>query len=258
MSREQNMAAREHSSKDKIKPYEPSKFAVYFIALIIAISLITAGAFFYKIRYERNPLVKESGLLQAQKFYGPSVYFNPEINSAKYYGSKDAGVTIIAFLDMHSEASKYFMKDIFPRIKEEYIDSGNARYYHKSYISVDGINKKDIDFEYSIALECVKKISPEKYYEVYFDLFGYGIENMQKILKGHDIPIAEYEGCVASEDTLNGLYKNAMEIENLGIVGIGQRFYIGIAGNDNTVLDGIPGYARFNRTIRQYEIQLGN
>lgn len=257
MSNENDTAEIEHCSKDKIKPYGLSKFAVYSIALVIALSIMTTGFFFYKIRYGSNPSIKESGLLQAQKFYDLSIYFNPEINSANYYGSEGAGVTIIAFLDMHSDASRYFMKEIFPKIREEYIDSGNARYYHKSYISVDSINKQDIDFEYSIALECVKKISAEKYYDIYFDLFA-GAGDIQETLIKRNISIDRYQDCIGEEDTLNELYKNAMETENLGIAGIGQRFYIGIAGGDNTVLDGVPSYAKFNRTIRQYEIQIGN
>src|SRR3989338_138732 len=258
MSRKQGMAAIEHCSKDKTKPYEPPKFAVYSIGIIIAMLIIAAGAVFYKIRYEPNPLFKESGLLQSQKFYDLSIYFNPDINSANYYGSEDAGVTIIAFLDMHSDSSKYFMKEIFPKIKQEYIDSGNAKYYNKSYITMGSINKKDADFEYSIALECIKKTSAEKYYDAYFGIFSSPAGDIRETLINHNIFMDKYQDCLGEEDTLNELYKNAIEIENLGIVGIGQRFYIGIAGSDNTVLDGIPSYAKFNRTIRQYEMQLGN
>ena len=68
----------------------------------------------------------------------------------------------------------------------------------------------------------------------------------------------KYNQCINDEETMNQIYKDALVLERLGMPGINQRFYIGIAGKDNTVLSGIPKYGKFQDTIRQYETRLGN
>ena len=53
-------------------------------------------------------------------------------------------------------------------------------------------------------------------------------------------------------------FNREREIKNFGIAGISPRFYIGLNGNANTIIDGVPDYKKFRKTIRQYDILLGN
>ena len=238
--------------------WHKTKFAVYAFALIIVISVVANGIY-CKIEYENRAGDKEEiGLLEAPYLYNFHTYTNPDIKDMPFYGDQDASVTIIAFLDIESETSKNFMNDIFIRIKKDYIDDGKVRYYHKNYITLEDIEEKNNRFVYSMALGCIKKIKKEEYYPVYFEIFSIDIKDMQKLLEKQDIPIKDYQNCIDGEDILDELYKNALEVKSLGAVGMNQRFYIGIMGRDNTILDGIPKYIRFQRAIRQHEIQVGN
>ena len=228
------------------------KFTVYTFTLVILIWVI-ASSIFYKIEYENKPRYKEE-IIPAPYLYNFYVPSNPVINEP-YYGSPGTSITMVAFLDVDSEASKFFIKDILPNIKKNYIDKGAIKFYHKNYVTLEDIENKNNNFKYSLILSCIKKLKQENYYDFYFDLFS--TSNIKELIKKYNIPIKEYNDCV-SKKNLDQIHADALEVENLGIIAINQRFYIGIAGRDNTVFDGIPKYVRFQKAIRQYEIQVGN
>ena len=182
---------------------------------------------------------------------------NPNIKDQPYYGDAKAGITIVAFMDASSEASGDFIGKIFPLLKKDYFDSGIARFYHKPYISIRDIEERNINFEASMILECIKKVKKEEYYAVYINMLLKNITDGRRIAYNHKIPIARYNECMYSNEALKSLYKNALETESLGIVGIGQRFYIGIEGRDNTLLGGVQPYEEFQQAIRQQEAKVG-
>lgn len=235
-----------------------SKFAVYAFIFIIFL-LVATIAIIYKVQYENKPGLKDQdGVLNAPYLYSFYVYSNPNIQDRQYYGNSKASITIIAFLDIESEASRYFIKEVFPKIKENYIDTGKVKYYQRNYIILDDIIQKNNNFKYSVALHCISKLEKESYYSIYFNLFSAKIEEIPELLKKYNVPMKEYNDCADEKNVkFDELYEEASEIESLGMVGINQRFYIGIAGRDNTVLDGIPKYTKFEKTIRLYGIQIG-
>jgi len=143
-------------------------------------------------------------------------------------------------------------------LKQDYIDNGNIKYYHKDYITFEDIDEKSRNYRYSMALLCVGKLNKENYYKFYFNLFDTKEEDIRKLIKKYGIQEKEFDKCLRNKDYVNLMYKNALEIEKLDMIGVNQRIYIGIAGNDNTILTGIPKYSRFQDVIRLYEIQIGN
>jgi hypothetical protein len=232
------------------------RFVIYSFVLAVLV-LVVFNVINYKSDYDNQPVADETRLI-APYLYNFYVSSNPDIKNRPYYGSEDASITMIAFLDIDSEISKNFIEGIFPRIKEDHIDNENLKYYHKNYITLEDIKEQNNNFRYSMALLCISKIKREKYYDFYFDIFNIDIKDIQKLLRKYKIPRNKYDDCTKEQENLDQLYRDALEIENLGMVGINQRFYIGISGRDNTVLSGIPKYDKFQNTIRQYEIQLGN
>lgn len=238
------------------KKWHEKRFVIYSFVLVL-LGFVAVNVINYKADYYNQPVADETKLI-APYLYNFYVSSNPDINNRPYYGSKDASITMIAFLDIDSEISKNFIERMFLRIKEDYIDNENLKYYHKSYLTLEDIEEQNNNFRYSMALLCVSKIKREKYYAFYFDIFNIDIKDIQKLLRKHRIPRNMYNDCTKEQENLDQLYKDALEIENLGTVGINQRFYIGIAGKDNTVLSGIPKYDKFHDIIRQYEIWLGN
>ena len=190
----------------------------------------------------------------AHSFYKSS---NPDIKDRPYYGDAKASINFVAFTDTSSEASKDFIAKIFPLLKKDYFDSGIIRFYHKPYISISDIEEKNGNFKASMMLECIKKIKKEEYYAAYIDMLLKNITDGRRITYNHKIPVASYNECMYSNEALKMLYKNALEIESLGIVGINQRFYIVVGGKDNIILDGVQPYGKFQQAIKQQEIKVG-
>ena len=224
--------------------------------------LISAIAFFlafvlvlYSIDYTKQQFAENIfDTPYAHRLYKSS---NLNIKGQPYYGDAKASITFAAFIDTSSEASRDFIGKIFPLLKKDYFDSGIARFYHKPYISIRDIEERNSNFEALMILECIKKIKKEEYYAVYINMLLKNITDGRRIAYSHKIPVASYNKCMYSNESLKALYKNALEIESLGIVGINQRFYIGIEGSDNTLLEGVQPYEEFQQAIRQQEIKVG-
>ena len=79
-----------------------------------------------------------------------------------------------------------------------------------------------------------------------------------KLIKKYGIQDYDFNECFKNDENIQQLYVDAIEVEKLDIIGVNQRFYIGLMSSDNTVLTGIPKYSRFQDVIRIYEIQIGN
>jgi hypothetical protein len=230
---------------------------IVLVILFIIVYLIAAGIVSYYQISRRNPLLNEK-IANADYVYLYSLYLasNPNITNRPFYGDKDAGVTIIAVLDMNSEDSRYFMKEIFPVIEEEFLETGIAKYYHKDYILLKDIEQKNNRFKYAKALLCIKFLKEDEYYNFYFDLLGQNkVNDLVPLVEKYNISIGDFVDCMENMD--NGIIiHDAIESENYG-KGISQKFYIGYKGTDNSVLEGIPSYDIFRREVINYQLLIG-
>lgn len=190
--------------------------------------------------------------------YTYSFYINsdPAIENHVFYGNQEAGITLIGFTDLNSEASNYFIQNIFPLLEKDYIHNNTIKFYHKPYITLADIRERNENFEAAMSLGCIKTIRKEEYYAVYFEMAKN--RSARKLLEKYNIPVDSYNKCMYGSEALDALHMDALEIEGLGIVGMNQRFYIGIAGKDNTILDGVQPYDEFQQAIRQHGIEIGN
>lgn len=233
-------------TRQRLKLYVLISAIASFLAFVLVL---------YNIDYTKHQFAENIfDTPYAHRLYKSS---NPSIKDQPYYGDAKAGITIVAFIDASSEASRDFIGKIFPLLKKDYFDSGIARFYHKPYISIRDIEERNGNFEASMTLECIKKIKKEEYYAVYINMLLKNITDGRRVAYNHKIPVASYNKCMYGNEALKALYKNALEIESLGIIGIGQRFYIGIGGRDNTILDGVQPYEEFQQAIRQQEAKVG-
>lgn len=235
------------------KSFNWSTLCLLFI--LIASLLAASGYTSYKREYLDNPLAKDSlKSFDAGYIYNFYIASKPDINERVFYGYPNASTTIIAFLDFGSASSKYFMEEIFPKIEEEFIKTGKARFYGKNYLTLQDFSQKNNKFLYAAYLSCLKSIRKDAYYPFYFELLKLKAESL--VQKKYKISSQMLDECVQGND--KDMKTDILEIENFGISGISARFYIGINGTDNTILDGVPKYPKFNRTIRQYEFSVGN
>ncbi len=204
--------------------------------------LIVTGIVSYKTLAEKNPVFEEK-VRSKDYAYIYDVYLRskPETSQKQFYGYSNAPITVTAVLDPTSEDTIYFIKEIFPLLKQEFIENGEINYYHKNYLTLEDIEEKTDRFKYAAAISC---IDIEKQYLSFFEEF-----QDNSIFEKKYRPTEE---CLEDKD----LFDDAMEIENFGTV-TAQRFYIGIKGTDNIVIDGVPTYTRLRRAIRDKQILIG-
>lgn len=230
------------------------------ILLILAIMLVylaVAGLFLYKKNFGNDSLFRyEQDLLGAKYLYNLYVSKIPDIDSRPFYGSPNASITIIAYLDINSKSTKFFIDEIFPKLKEEFINTGKLRYYQKSYITEEDYRKKTDKFIYAKSLLCISKINKDEYYPFYFDL----IENASKFIfyvGEHNLSKELLADCIVNQE-FDEIINDILEIKTFGMQGIKQRFYIGRDGKDNQIFNGVPSYARLQRSIWRHLFELGD
>jgi len=235
-----------------------SKLEIFGIALIVLVFMVASFYTLYRTEAKNKPIVKEKisskDFNYLYDFYISSI---PNINERPFFGSDKAAIYFIAYLDITSEASQYFISEIFPELKREYIDKGIVKFYAKNHITIQDFEDKNEKFIYAQTLLCVSSLNQESYYPFYFDLFRLGEKDINALLTKYNISIIKYNKCM-DEEKFDELKEDISETENFGLRGINGRFYIGITGINYKALNGVPKYVKFNRTIRDYELVIGN
>ena len=231
-------------------------FATYIVLILIVAFLVTNGVI-SKMGYDRQPGTREKNPVNVDFLYKFYISSGLDTKNDIFYGNEEASIRMSAFLVFNSEESKIFISEVFPQIEEDYINKSIIKFSAQNYITLDDIEEQNDNFKYSLLLECVKKIKKENYYAVYFDIF-LDETDIKELVKRYKISVNKYNQCINDEETINQIYKYALELERLGMPGINQRFYIGITETDNIVQNGIPEYDKFQDAIREYEMQIGN
>lgn len=220
---------------------------------------LAAGIYgFYKTEYLKKPVVRErissNNLSYLYDFY---ISGKPNTEETPYYGSPEADIFIIAYLDPDSEASGYFMSTVFPELDKKYIKSGKVKFYSKIYLTPEDFDAKNTLFELSASLSCIKSINRQKYYAFYFDTFAAN-HDIKKLLQKYKIPLKEFDNCMNTGNFAD-LEETASEVERLGMIGISPRFYVGLEGSENmAIIEGAGGYDKFKKAIREYELVKGD
>lgn len=230
---------------------------VTYIVLTLIVALLVANGVINKMGYDRQPGTREKNRVNADFLYKFYISSGLDTKNDIFYGNEEASIRMSAFLVFNSEESKIFISETFPQIEEDYINKGIIKFSGQNYVTLDDIEERNDNFKYSLLLECIKKIKKENYYGVYFDIFS-GEADIKELVKRHKISASKYNQCINDKETINQIYKYALELERLGMPGINQRFYIGITETDNIVQDGIPKYDKFQDAIREHEMQVGN
>src|SRR3989344_4709194 len=126
---------------------DKDKVQIFVLLVCILLFMGIFALVFYQRMYANSSLLKgKVESLDTGYLYGFYVFGEPEIKDRSYYGSENASITIVAFMDVGQNSSKTFMSDIFPLLKREYIDTGKLRFYHKHYLTHDDVSGKSDRF----------------------------------------------------------------------------------------------------------------
>lgn len=236
-----------------------ARWTLFILVFVIIVFVVLTISGFSKTEYQKKPIIQEKIANKDTAYlYNFYVSSKPVITTRPYYGNKNATITIAAYISIESSASRYFMTNIFPELKKEYIDTGKVKFYHKNYVTVQDQTDNTSNYIYAKSLLCVNFIDSTKYYPFYFDLFDLtNTSGIITLLNKHNIDIEKYSNCMKIQQ-FRELTEDMSEIENFGLQGMTPRYYMGVGGEDNTVIDGTPTYTKFKDTIRQYQTLIGD
>ncbi len=228
-----------------------------FLAVLVYLLLQVYG--FSRTEYQKHPVVQNdvaSGNYSSlYRFY---VRATPDLQGRLSYGSQNASITFVAYLKIGARPSQYFLNTVFPMLERDYIANGSMRFIYKNHITVTDIQTEDDVYRYDAAVACVQRLAPDRYYPFLFALAEQpNVTRIPSLVEAQGIPSAAFQKCLDAGD-FPELVEDASEVDNFGMTGINPRFYIGIDGTSNTVLDGVPSYTRLQQTIRTYQIMLGD
>ena len=231
------------------------KISLGILLAIIFVFVITSVIAWYKKDIGNNVVLNENlDSLDANYLYRNYFSSRPSFDSRPYFGNKNSSITMIAFIDPASEASKEFVSRIFPQLKVNFIDNGRIRFIVKYYLDLNDLNKDSERFKIYSYLECIRETDDSSFNEKYLELLK--SSEQSKLIESQKTRNLQFKDCIET-DNFENIKKDALEVQSFGMIGINPRFYIGINGNSNTALDGIPTITKINQTVRQYEIEIG-
>jgi len=234
------------------------KLLIWIIGLSMLTYIVMIAMGFYSTEFDKKPVVqdkiKDNDIGYLYDFY---VSGTPDINERPFIGKKDAAITLVAYMDNQGESSRYFINEIFPTLKTEYMDEGKVRFYYKPFIIADDISKKTDRFIYAMSLDCIIEINPEAYFSYASELFkATSKKDIIDIASKNGLNVTELQECMAA-DPNRFLLEDLSEINNFGLTGITPVFYVGIEDTNTKILDGVPSIDKFRKTIKQLEFAIG-
>ena len=224
------------------------------LVLFILIFLISYGLRVYNLEVSNNPMFgKKLNAGDIGYLYSSYILDKPDISALPAYGSPEAPITLVGYMDTESQATKEFFNVVFPQLEEEFIKTNKLRYYHKSYLTGEDYAQKTKRFSHAVALYCMANLKSREYYGALSAIVS-STEPDDYAMR-YDIGKDEWNSCLqlAPAEIRNDI----AEIERIGVSGMKQRLYIGIEGGGNKIIDGIPSHAFLRRNIRQYLFQIG-
>ena len=166
-------------------------------------------------------------------------------------GSADAKVLMIEFGDYQCPSCRMFWKDIEPRLKKEYIDTGKVKLVFRDF-PLTGIHPEAV-----LAAEAVNCARDQnKYWEfhdkVFREQYNKGDDvirlkpaDLKKWAKDLKLDQASFDQCLDSEKYKNEIVKDKMEGEAAGVQGT-PTFFI-----NGHVVGGAQQYPDYKKLIDQ-------
>lgn len=126
------------------------------------------------------------------------------------YGDPNAPVTIIEYASLTCPHCATFAKSYMPKLKERFIDTGQAKLVYRNYI----MNR--VDIAASAAARCGNEETTKKLMSVYFARqndwarSGNPVDELASLARRAGISRTQFDKCVSNEDMLKHLMQMTM------------------------------------------------
>ena len=229
------------------------KAAHALLAAAIAAAMAAAFLMNFSIESKSSPVTMQKVRSLDIKFVAMNYAgMNPDNSNMPFIGSESAGVSIIAFMDLSDQSTRYFFENIYSNISYSFIQGGEAKFYPRPIVSYEEYRSKGRNYRAAAGLYCIYNLDREDFSGAFFE----AVSGDEVSAGTYNISEGSFDKCLESFENESAI-GYIQETETFALGGIKPKFYIGIEGQNNQVIEGIPSYARFRNTIRQYQLTIG-
>lgn len=141
-----------------------------------------------------------------------------DLSEEPMLGSENASVTVVEFGDYRCPYCRRFEQSTFPRLKDEYIDTGEIKFYYVNYAFL-GPGSQDA----AVAAECFYRQDEEQFWDYHKAIYeNQGSEGQEWVTEDLLMEVArnstegldytELEQCISGEETM----PEVLEDRNMG------------------------------------------
>ena len=168
-------------------------------------------------------------------------------------GDSEANITLIEFGDYKCPACKRFEEQVKPRIEEEYIETGEVKFYFMNYPFLN--TQGDSSTTAAVAGECIYRQDTEQFWRLHSSIYGnQGSEREDWATEEELVDLAEssteninytqLRNCIQQKETLNEVNRDKTQ----GIeANVGRTPTVFVNG----VMAGEPTYAEVSSLIQE-------
>ncbi|WEL19089.1 thioredoxin domain-containing protein [Candidatus Nanohalococcus occultus] len=209
-------AERKYEESKENKMRKRKRYAGYGFAAVLGLAFIgVVGA-------QLMPLLNSSGS-------GDQVY-EFDLEGEPYQGSEDANVTVVEFGDYRCPVCEQFHSRVYPRLEEEYINTGDVKFYFINFAFLDQNFPGDTSETAAVASECVYNQDEEQFWDFYDALYNnQGSENedwatedfMSELFNQSTSGLDhnQFQTCVANKQTLQEVRQDTRMGRSSGVTG---------------------------------------
>lgn len=143
------------------------------------------------------------------------------------YGNPKAPVTVIEYVSLTCPHCRNYHKNVFPKVKRQYIDTGKVRYIIREFpIGRSAGNA-------AIATRCVPKNKYLRLVEAYLSHQGQWVsqdvrlDKIHAIAKSSGLSRAEFDKCLANQSIIDGIKEVKQRGRKYGVIGTPTLFING-------------------------------
>lgn len=261
-------AAEDEQQLSKTSVRNPVERAMLIIAgSIIVFALIIGGTILYVAKNIIAPRInrtQQSNLLSSQPRTNqatpdPISPTKVSVDNDPVMGSKDAPVTVIEFADFECPFCKQSFKDVIPKLKQQYIDTGKVKLVYRDF-PLDFHENAHKEAE---AGECVRDQGGDTAFFQYHDQVftkttsngtGLALTQLPVIAKSLGLNVKQFQQCLDSGKYKDEVDKDIADGIAAGVSGT-PTWFIGKPDSDGamtaTPLVGAQPFAAFKTIIDQ-------
>lgn len=231
------------------------KKAIISIIVLIAIASIIYYLIDFQLELGKNDIAKDNFDQKNYVETFQAISLNsPEISEIKYEGYESAPLSIIFVADLNSRQSNEFYKNIFPELHKKYVQTGQAKLYHKYIISKEELDSKIGVYSKIQAARCFANLSTNSTITFQIILAQATGNDFSSLAKSQGVDIEEFRTCISTKEFKSN-YLDMLETEQFIITS--PSIYLGVNGGDNTIMHGTPSLENIYKKMRLKEIKVG-